>query len=238
MGKPRRPSRPRPVEPPPLGPEAGPTFGEVLEREGLVEKLGKATRDIITYVNDAAVEYTRVHLKVVSCYTCTVPACCSTMVSIFLYEAVPVVARLRREGRDTPELRAQLRSTAHEMETTRKEVYSRPCVLLGPDGRCTVYTDRPSICGLHLVSSPAERCGATGTTDIELISGPLVTAAQPDIADQFVLSVGLRPLPLHYRGAFARMVLLVLEAWDRRDYVTFLAVRALQAAHRNDWATR
>lgn len=234
-----RQSKPRRSGPPAdLGPEAGPTFAEVLEQAGVVAKVSKATRDIITCVNEAAVEHVRVHLKVVSCSTCTVPACCSGMVSAFLYEAVPIVARLVREGRDTPELRAELQTAAHAMETTAKDRYQRPCVLLGADGRCTIYEDRPSICGIHLVSSPASACAEQGTADITLISGPLVTAFQPDIEEQFCMSVGLRRIPVHYRGALPRMVLLALQAWNRRDYVTFLAERALPAAHRTAWATR
>ena len=234
-----RHSKPRRSAPPPeLGPEAGPTFAEVLEQAGLVAKVGKATRDIIAYVNEAAVEHARVHLKVVSCYTCTVPACCSYTVSAFLYEAVPIAARLLREGRDSPELRAELQAAAHAMETTTKDRYQRPCVLLGADGRCTIYEDRPSICGCHLVESPASACADQGTADITLLSGPMVTAYQPDIEEQFCLAVGLRRLPVHYRGALPRMVLLALQAWNRRDYVTFLAERGLPAAHRNAWATK
>lgn len=238
MAKPRKPNRPPADAAPPLGPEAGPTFGEVLERFDLIAKVGKATRDIISYVNQAAVEHARVHLKVVSCHDCTVPACCSYSVTAFLYEAVPIAARLRREHRDTPELHAELKAAAHAMESTPKDRYQRPCALLGPDGRCTVYEDRPSICGIHLVSSPASACAATGLTDITLISGPLSTAAQPDIEEQFCLAAGLQRLPVHYRGALPRMVLLALQAWDRRDAVSFLAERALPAAHRAAWATK
>ena len=234
-----RHSKPRRSAPPPdPGPEAGPTFAEVLDQAGLVAKVGKATRDIITFVNEAAVEHARVHLKVVSCYTCTVPACCSFMVTAYLYEAVPIVARLLREGRDTPELRAELQAAAHAMETTPKARYQRPCVFLDGAGRCSVYDDRPSICGTHLVSSPAEACADPAVKDIVALGGPLATAAQPDLEEQFCLSVGLRRIPLHYRGALPRMILLALQAWNRRDYVTFLAERALPAAHRFDWATR
>ena len=64
------------------------------------------------------------------------------------------------------------------------------------------------------------------------------TAAQPDLEQQFCLAAGLQRLPVHYRGALPRMVLLALQAWDRRDYVSFLAERALPAAHRTAWATK
>lgn len=234
----RTSKRSAPKPPPELGPEAGPTFGEVVTGQGLVAKLSKATRDIIGFVNDAATEHARVHLQVVSCFTCTVPSCCSLMVDIYLYEAVPMVARLLAEGRDTPELRARLAAAAHAMETTRKEAYKRPCVFLGDDGRCTVYADRPSMCGNHLVSSPAEACADPTVTEVVALTGPLAQAAQPEIEDQFVLSLGLRQIPVRYRGALPRMVLLCLEAWPRRDYISFLAARALPAFHRFEWATR
>jgi hypothetical protein len=122
----RTSKRSAPKPPPELGPEAGPTFGEVVTGQGLVAKLSKATRDIIGFVNDAATEHARVHLQVVSCFTCTVPSCCSLMVDIYLYEAVPMVARLLAEGRDTPELRARLAAAAHAMETTRRRPTSGP----------------------------------------------------------------------------------------------------------------
>ncbi len=230
MPKPRtkRTAAPAPV----LGPEAGPTLGELVEQLGLVGKLSQSTRQVITESNALAVEHVRVHLTVISCFTCTAPkTCCSRMVGAYLYEAVPIVARLVRDGRDTPELRGQLRAAAHALETGRKATYARPCVFLDADERCSIYEDRPSICGTSLVTSPAEACSAPGASKIEKIVTPLQRTVPPQLADQFSALVGLRPIGTNYYGALSRVVLLCLEAWSRRDYVTFLAERALPAAH-------
>ncbi len=225
--------------PPALGPEAGPTFGEVVERAGLIEKTSTATRSIIDQFNQGATEHARVSLTVVSCYTCAAAkACCSLITTAYLYEAVPIVVRLKGEGRDTPELRARLQEAAHAMETTRKEAYQRPCVFLGADDRCTIYEDRPSVCGTHLVTSPPAACSDPSIHVIDTIDNPIKDARQPEFEEAFTLFTGLRRIDQRYRGALPRMVLLCLEAWPRRDYIAYLAARALPAAHRYLWATR
>ncbi|HVV82214.1 MAG TPA: YkgJ family cysteine cluster protein [Kofleriaceae bacterium] len=230
----------RPIRPAPeLGPEAGPTFGEALAQAGLLARVSQATRDIIRHVNTAQAEHARVHLLVVTCLTCTAPkACCSLLTTAYLHEAVPIAARLVGEGRDTPELRDRLRAAAHAMESARKETYQRRCEFLGADDRCTIYEDRPSVCGNHMVSSPAEACSDPSVSEIQALTGPLAQALQPDLEEQFCLQAGLRRIPVRYKGALPRMVLLALEAWNRRDYITFLADRALPAAHRFEHATR
>ena len=216
-----------------LGPEAGPTFGEMVEAAGLIGKTSHATRTIIGETNAAVVEHVRVHLQVVSCFDCTAPkACCSLTTSAYLYEAVPIVARLVREGRDTPELRERLRIAAHLMETTPKASYQRPCVFLGDGERCTIYEDRPSVCGTHLVSSPATACSDPSVANVSKLAGSLQDAVPPQLEEQFRIEAGLRRIDQRYRGVLPRMVLLCLEAWSRRDYVTFLAERGLGAAHR------
>jgi Fe-S-cluster containining protein len=240
MARSRSSSKRRPAPDPgaALGPEAGPTFGEVLAAEGMIEKVSRATRGIIAQSTDAAVERARVRLTVVSCMDCTAAkTCCSLVTSAYLYEAVPIAARLIAEGRDTPALRDVLKAAAHMMETTRTERYQRPCVFLDGDQRCTIYEDRPSVCGTHLVSSPPAACSDPSAT-VSKIVGPLQDTVPPQIEGEFCLQLGLRRIERPYRGALPRMVLLCLEAWSRRDYVTFLAERALPAAHRYAWATR
>ncbi len=224
---------------PMLGPEAGPTFGELIEQLGLLENTSQATREIIARTTALCAEHARVHLTVVSCFDCTAPkACCSLITSAYLYEAVPIAARLIREGRDTPALREQLRTAAHLMETTPKAGYQRPCVFLGADERCTIYEDRPSVCGTHLVSSPPAACSDPAVTNVTKLVGPLQHTVPPLLEEQFCSEAGLRRIDQPYRGALPRIVLLCLEAWPRRDYVTFLAERSLPAAHRYTWATR
>jgi Fe-S-cluster containining protein len=231
MARSRKPLA-RPAPPPDLGPSAGPTFGEEVERLGLVARASTATRGIIAGFNRAATEYTRTRLAVVTCYSCDAPkACCSEPTSAYLYEAVPIAARLIREGRDTPELRAQLKSYAHAMETTRRGEYARPCLFLGEGELCTIYEDRPSVCGTHLVESPPIACGQRDQV-IGRINGPGKDDLQPEYEEVFTSLLGLRRIDRLYLCAMPRMVLLCLEAWPRRDYVTYLAERVLPAAAR------
>ncbi len=217
---------------------SGPTFGEMLEHAGLIEKPSMVTREIIRATGEAVAEYARVNLVVVSCVDCTAPkACCWLKTKCYLHEAVPIVARLLRDGRDTPELRAELRAAAHYMENAPKRQHQRPCVFLDGEERCTVYEDRPSVCGTHLVSSPATECsGLVG--NVRRLSAPLQDQAPPEIEEEFVLAAGLRRLDRRYACALPRMVLICLEAWPRRDYVSFLAERVLPAAHRFHAITR
>jgi Fe-S-cluster containining protein len=228
-----RHSKPKPAAPPDLGPEAGPTFGEELARLGLIEKTNSVTLSIIENFNKAAVEHTRTRLAVITCYTCDAPkACCSEPTSAYLYEAVPIAARLIRDGRDTPELRAQLKTAAHLIETTARGQYRRPCVFLGERELCTIYDVRPSVCGTHLVETPPRHCSERSTSMIGTINGPGKDDLQPGFEELFTATLGLRPIGRYYLGAMPRMVLLCLEAWNRRDYVTYLAERVLPAAAR------
>lgn len=216
-----------------LGPEAGPTFGEELARLGLITQAAAATRQIIDEFGQAAVEHTRARLAVITCYGCdAAKACCSEPTSAYLYEAVPIAERLLRDGRDTPALRAELKQAAHAIETTRRGEYFRPCVLLGPGERCTVYDVRPSVCGTHLVETPPANCSKRNHELVGRIIGPLKDSRQPGLEQLFTMTLGLRPLATGYLAAMPRMVLLCLEAWPRRDYVTYLAERVLPAAHR------
>ena len=229
MAKPKK----SPPPPPEFGPDAGPTFAEEVERLGLVAKTSAVTRAIIAGFNQAAVEHTRVRLTVVTCYACDAPkACCSEPTSAYLDEAVPIAARLIRDGRDTPALRAQLKAAAHAIETTARGAYERPCVFLGAAERCTIYEDRPSVCGTHLVESPPANCSRRSQATIACINGPAKDDQQPEFEDLFTITLGLRRIPRLYLGAMPRMVLLCLEAWHRRDYITFLAARALPASAR------
>lgn len=213
-------------------PSSTPTFGEMLEETGLLEDLTKGTRALIDSTVVGVNEFARVHLKVVSCNTCTEPkGCCKLKTGIYLHDALPVVARLRREGRDTPELRKQLKEAAHYMETVPKEQHVRPCVFLDADERCTVYEDRPVICGITLMSSPASDCN-----DPERQVSKLKIEANEALPAKFELEfrmrAGLRRTDRRYAGALPRMVLIALEAWDRQDYVSFIADRCLPATHR------
>jgi Fe-S-cluster containining protein len=211
---------------------SGPTFGEMLAASGLIADASGATREVISGASANVVEHARVHLQVVSCLACTATkACCHLKTRAYLHEAVPIVARLRAEQRDTPELRAALKDAAHYMETVAKQKHARPCVFLGDGELCSIYEDRPSVCGTHFVSSPATEC-AGHVGNIQALRSMPHEQMAPQIEEQFVMRAGLRRIDRRYSGALPRMVLICLEAWDRRDYATFLADRCLPAAHR------
>lgn len=215
------------------------TFGEELDRQGLVEATVRRTRESTTQSNAAATEHARVSLHVISCFDCTAPKSCCTMVTgAYLHEGVAIAARLVDEGRDTPELREALHASAAGMERSDEAEYRRPCVLLGADERCTVYEDRPSVCGAHLVTSPALACSDPEATTVSAIAGTVHVDVPREIAEQFRVALSLPPLGVPYRGALPRMVLLALEAWHRHDYATFLAEHVRPAVHRYRWATR
>ena len=219
--------------------EAGPTFGEELERLGLIEATVRRTREVIAQSNAAAVEHARVHLRVISCFDCAAPkGCCCMVTGAYLHEGVAIAARLIDEARDTPALREALRAAADEMEVSGEAEYRRPCVFLGADDRCTVYEDRPSVCGAHLVTSPAMACSDPTATTVSALVGSLHAEIPRDVAEQFRASLALRALDVPYRGALPRMVLLSLEAWQRRDYLAFLAEHVRPAVHRYRWAIR
>ncbi len=208
------------------------TFGEIVEGSGVCAQASTVTREVIGRSNADAAEDARVHLYVISCHDCTAAkACCSFVTTAYLYEAMPIAARLVRERRDTPALRKKLKAAADAMETTRSLDYQRPCLFLDATERCTIYEDRPSVCGTHLVSSPAVACSAPDGR-VEKILAPLQESAPPRFAEILAADLGLEPIGVPYFGVLPRMVLLCLEAWPRPDYASFLAERCQAAADR------
>jgi Fe-S-cluster containining protein len=214
----------------------GPTLGEVVTRTGLLEKLAMTTRSIISRSVAEADEQGRVMLRVVSCHDCTAPkACCSLTIAIYLYEALPIAARLVAEGRDTPALRTALRVAAEAMENTSRADHARahkPCVLLDEQERCTVYDVRPAACGLALVYSPAIACSDPTTKRVDAYTGKLQKELSPKVEEGVRAELGLPRKDHFYIGMLPRMVLLALQAWGRRDYVRFLSLNAPSAAAR------
>ena len=201
---------------------AAPTLGEIVERQDLVRTLSKSTHQMIADTETHIDEYGKTHLRVASCLSCDAPkGCCSQRVLIYLHEVVPLALRLRREQRDTPELRAALATSADLMETTGDR-YRRPCVFLDEHERCSVYTDRPIECGTTFVFSPAIWCSDPTTTTLEKFVTNLGDAPQK-MERRFEREARLVPLPGRYMGFLPRMVLLCLEAWDRNDYAQYLA---------------
>ncbi|MBA3462332.1 MAG: YkgJ family cysteine cluster protein [Deltaproteobacteria bacterium] len=206
-------------------PEAAPralTFGEVIRNRNLVWSTSKATRTLIRDTEAYTREAAKVSLQVVSCFDCNATkACCSVVVGAYFHEVVPIVDRLRKEGRDTPELRAELAAAADEMETRSPDEYRRPCALLDAQERCTVYDQRPAECGTTFVSSPAMQCSDPDASVQKYL--PPYRARSQEAERVFESEARLIPLRGPYVGALPRMVLLCLEAWDRSDYAQFLA---------------
>lgn len=209
-----------------------PTFGEAIESASLRRKISTVQREMIARTGPEADKAAKLMLKVVSCHNCTAPkGCCTLSVGVFMYEAVPIAARLRHEGRDTPELRAELLAAARLMESTSPSDYRRPCAFLDENERCTIYEDRPSECGMAFVFSDPIRCSDPEASSIDKFVAPFVEFP-PQFEAKFEQDARLPRLRGPYMGALPRMVLLCLEAWDRRDYADFFMREVPLAAER------
>jgi hypothetical protein len=85
------------------------------------------------------------------------------------------------------------------------------------------------------VTSPASTCAARTATSA--VTGTAHTALALATAEQFRAALGAPVLDVPYRGALPRMVLLCLEAWDRRDDLAGLIDALVPALRRYRWAT-
>ena len=207
---------------PAAAPPPPPTLGTIIERQDLVQTIHKSVRRMIADTETHIDEYGKTHLKVSSCIGCAAPkGCCSLRVLVYFHEIVPLADRLRRERRDTPELRAALATSADLMETAHED-YRRPCVFLDADERCSVYTHRPIECGTTFVFTPATMCSDRTATHLEKFVTDLGDAPQK-MQRRFEREARLVQLPGPYMGFLPRMVLLCLEAYDRPDYAEYLA---------------
>lgn len=228
----RRAAQRAEVEANPQPVPAPPTLGDMIRRGNLVWSTSKATRSLIRDTDAHVRDSARRSRAVISCDTCTAPkGCCSLTVVAFFHEAIPIVDRLRRDGRDTVELRAALSSAAHDMELLSPDVYRRPCAFLDAAERCSIYEQRPSECGMAFISSPALQCSDPAATSVEKFSAPEPDRAM-EIERTFEGEARLIPLKGPYMGTLPRMVLLCLEAWDRPDYAQYLAAQIPLVARR------
>ncbi len=216
---------------------AGARLGNLIARDALLRVVEKSTGASIREAEQLADQVARDNARSVSCVTCTATkACCWLSIGIPFHEALPIADRLRRDGRDTPELRAALETSADRMEThTPPDYHERrePCVLLGADERCTVYDQRPRECGAAFVFSAPELCSDPDATEFATLlipDGLLEPLRRTEAAVETTL--GLRRIDGLYWGALPRMVLLALEAWDRDDFASYLAERVAAAAER------
>lgn len=227
----------------PARPPSGAPLGRLIARDALLRVAGKSTAASIHEAEQFAAQVAHDNARSVSCFTCTATkACCWLSIGIPFHEALPIADRLRRDGRDTADLRAALAASADRMESHTPPAYHelrQPCVLLGPDERCTVYDQRPRECGAAFVFSPPALCSDPEATDFAtlLLPGELLEPLRKtETAVEHTL--GLRKLDGLYWGALPRMVLLALEAWDRADFAAYLADHVSAAAARLATVTR
>ncbi|MEZ4399599.1 MAG: YkgJ family cysteine cluster protein [Kofleriaceae bacterium] len=214
------------------GRPTGPTFVEALAQLGLIDEFARRTRAIKATAAAEADQLGQARLKVVACHTCTAAkGCCKLPTVIYLHDAVIVADRLRRDGRDTPALRAALRTSAEAMEQTRRAAYAAPCVFLDDAERCTVYDARPTACATALVFSDPAACNDRHSDAVIMFDTTAATEASLALAKEFYARLGLADRTgRSAMGMLPRMVLVALRAWDRVDYQTFLA--------EGDWAVR
>jgi Fe-S-cluster containining protein len=199
------------------------TFGEYVVAEGVVDWITAATRHVNDGVTATVIRIGKKSRppRPSSCIGCTAAkGCCSLIQIAHLHEGVPIAARLRAEGRDTPELRDRLRETADAMTAADRDEWRRPCVFLDDAERCTIYSDRPTACGTLFVYSPAERCADRAASDeIEVHDISVEISAVVQFAEAFRRRLGLRrKVGRMYVDVLPRIVLRCLEAWDRTDY--------------------
>ena len=157
------------------------------------------------------------------CTTCTATkACCNSYVIVRFYEGLVIADTLKRTGRDTPELRADLRTRAELMEATPVADWFTPCLFLDADQRCSVYAVRPTTCAQLYVYSSPDLCNARSSLIISYTPRAEVTHAN-EIEEAFRERLSLRKkVGRRYVGILPRMVLVALEAWDRTDFRDYL----------------
>lgn len=200
------------------------TLGQFVEGEGILASL----RAMITDINARATKQAKLlgkqqKLPVVQCFNCDAKkACCHSVVVARLYEGIVVAAHLKDAGRDTPELREQLRAVAEAMEAATPGAWRVPCVFLDAGERCTVYASRPTPCGTLFVYTPPAACSDPGA-GVQAYVAHTENAVAQEIEDEFRDKLSLRKkVGRRYIGVLPRMVLVALEAWDRTDFREYL----------------
>ena len=137
------------------------TLGEFVAEEQIISWLAEQIAHNHRDAGRGAHEIAKQHKLPMHCSTCqATKACCSSFVVARLYEGLVIADELKRTGRDTPELREQLRARAEVMEATRVSDWRTPCLFLDEAERCTVYAVRPTTCGALYVYTPPELCAA------------------------------------------------------------------------------
>ncbi len=211
------------------------TLGEFVAQEQILDWLGeqiaKNHRD-----SDQGANLVATQQKLpMHCSTCTATkACCASYVIVRLYEGLIIADELKRAGRDTPELRAELQTRTAAMEATRVAAWTTPCVFLDDNERCSVYRVRPTTCGQLYVYTPPALCNARSSQIVSFTPRSEVAAANA-VEEAFRERLSLRrKVGRRYLGVLPRMVLVSLEAWDRSDFRDYL--RQLPWPSDAEWA--
>lgn len=211
------------------------TLGQFVTEEKVIDWLeSEIAQNHASSHRGAAVVGKRIKLPVV-CATCDAnKACCSSYVLVRFYEGLVIAAQLKRDGRDTPELRDQLRARAELMEQTKIADWFTPCVFLDDAQRCSIYRVRPTTCAQLMVYTSPELCNARSNESKSYAADAEVTAAN-QVEEAFRERLSLRKkVGRRYFGLLPRMVLISLEAWDREDFRDYL--RQLDWRTDQEWA--
>jgi uncharacterized protein len=104
-------------------------------------------------VDRAAVELHREAFSIIDCTRCA--NCCRTSHPVFEEHEIERIAG--RIGAEPAALREQHFIKCEDEDGM--EPKEQPCLFLGPDGRCTVYEDRPASCaGFPYTDEPGFAC--------------------------------------------------------------------------------
>jgi Fe-S-cluster containining protein len=199
------------------------TLGQFVVDENIITWLADEIATNHRESGRRASEVAQHHKLPMVCATCTaVKGCCSSFVIVRFYEGLVIADELKRTGRDTPELRDELRARAEAMEAIRPLEWFKPCVFLDEGQRCTVYDVRPTTCGQLYVYTPPELCNAR-SSQIASYTPRKDVAHANDVEEAFRERLSLRKkVGRRYLGVLPRMVLVALEAWDRTDFRDYL----------------
>jgi Fe-S-cluster containining protein len=200
------------------------TLGQFVDQEGILVSLRTMITDIIDRAGkNAKLLGKQQKLPVVQCLNCDAKkSCCHSIVVARLYEGIVVAAHLKETGRDTPELREQLRVSAEEMEAASPGAWRVPCVFLDAGERCTVYSARPTPCGTLFVYTPPANC-SDATAPVKAYVAHTENAVAQEIEDEVRDKLSLRKkVGRRYIGVLPRVTLVALEAWDRTDFRDYI----------------
>lgn len=161
-------------------------------------------------------EIVRVRAKEMNatCGRCTKPWCCyQTGIATFM-DGLIAARTLKKEGRDTKDLRAALENAGEKMMASKNSDYfqqCRPCVFLEND-RCSIYEHRPFTCRVHLMLQEPEKCSPCYKEDTAYVDNSDLIAGWIGSSFSLVRSFGIDDNLCLL--TFPSMVLLCLQALD------------------------